>query len=378
MVPDVRSQHGTAVTDDAEPAAVLLLVSDDGNRGVLETWLEDSTAYEPVQPRDDLEALDVDCCVICVEHLQKRLADIEAMKERSEHYLPCLLLVSQKRIEAVEDELARGSASDVAPLVDGILRAPISLLELDNRLQTLLRVRRLTSTKDRQADLLSTRNDQLELLNGVLRHDIRNDVTVILGYAAALAEQAGDSTTEKLDRIRDAGDHIVELTEVASELVESQFSEGSVELAPVQLATVLTEEVENRQDTFDDATITMVDQPPVATVMANGMLSSVFRNLINNAVQHNDVAEPTVEISADRQDGWVQVRVADDGPGIPDSVAGSLYASETKGLDSEGTGLGLSLVERLVEIYGGDVRMEPAEPRGTVFEVELPIAEGGG
>jgi signal transduction histidine kinase len=68
----------------------------------------------------------------------------------------------------------------------------------------------------------------------------------------------------------------------------------------------------------------------------------------------------------------VLVRVADDGPGIPDEHGAQLFSADTKGLDSDGTGMGLYLVERLIDIYGGEVRVEDNTPRGAVFVVELP------
>jgi len=102
------------------------------------------------------------------------------------------------------------------------------------------------------------------------------------------------------------------------------------------------------------------------------MLHSIFRNLLTNAVQHNDREVPTVTVSASERDETVVVRVADDGPGVSDEQKDEIFAKGTKGGESAGTGLGLYLVETLVDTYGGSVHVEDNEPRGAVFVVELP------
>jgi signal transduction histidine kinase len=111
------------------------------------------------------------------------------------------------------------------------------------------------------------------------------------------------------------------------------------------------------------------------TVAADGMLDSVFRNLLTNAIQHNTAGVPEITVSAERQDGTVRVRVADNGPGVPAERKDEIFGRGAKGTDSGGTGIGTYLVKTLVTRYGGDVWVEDNEPRGAVFVVELPVAD---
>jgi len=77
------------------------------------------------------------------------------------------------------------------------------------------------------------------------------------------------------------------------------------------------------------------------------MLASVFRNLLNNAVQHNDTDAPEVTVTCEETDDRIRVRVADNGPGVPDAEKDEIFGKGEKGLDSAGSGIGLYLVSVL-------------------------------
>ncbi|MGM0592420.1 MAG: sensor histidine kinase [Halobacteriota archaeon] len=102
------------------------------------------------------------------------------------------------------------------------------------------------------------------------------------------------------------------------------------------------------------------------------MLGSVFRNLLKNAIQHNDKEVSEVTVSTVPEGDHVVVRIADNGPGVPDGQKEDIFGKGKKGLESEGTGIGLYLVQTVVEGYGGQVWVEDNEPEGAVFAVRLP------
>jgi Signal transduction histidine kinase len=82
--------------------------------------------------------------------------------------------------------------------------------------------------------------------------------------------------------------------------------------------------------------------------------------------------EVAVTVSATEHEGTVTIRVADNGPGISDSRKQTVFGKGRQGLNSSGTGMGLHLVDRIVNKHGGEVWIEDNEPEGTVFSVELP------
>jgi len=224
---------------------------------------------------------------------------------------------------------------------------------------------------------LARKRDQLRALNRVLRHDIRNDMQIVLGLGRLLDDHVDEEGRESLRTILDTGEHVVELTRSSRDLARTVAGESELPLESVSLSETLQAEIDRRREAFGHATISLRGDVPDVNVRANDLLASVFRNLLNNAVQHSDRPEPEVEIAVDitRGDHTAIVRVADDGPGIHPKRKDTVFGKEEKGIDSEGTGLGLYLVQSLIDHYGGDVWIEDNEPRGTVVVVELPIAE---
>jgi PAS domain S-box-containing protein len=240
-------------------------------------------------------------------------------------------------------------------------------------------LRNLTDVREREARLESL-NDQLEVLNRVLRHDIRNDMNVVQGWLGEI-EAAGDEDAEALQNVREAVAHTIELTREARDLAEVLTEGGEMPVEPVALDRVLHRQTEKTRRKYPDANVVVDGDVPSVRVVANEMLSSVFDNLLGNAIVHNDRDAPTVTLTVHQpgtdggDDGeYVVVRVADDGPGIDDSVRDSLFGRGEKGVDSPGTGMGLYLVDQLVSGYGGDVRVESNEPRGAAFVVTIPVA----
>jgi PAS domain S-box-containing protein len=241
--------------------------------------------------------------------------------------------------------------------------------------------------RKRYQQRLERDNEQLEMLNDVLRHDVRNDMAVVRARAERLRASV-DGHDEDVDALLSRVDHSVGLTETARDLAKAVTAGREEGLAAVGLASTLRAQVDALRQSHDEATVTVEGDLPAVTVRANDMLSSVFRNLLQNAIQHTDRAEPRVSISVETDDDTATVHVADDGPGIPDDQKETVFEHGQKGDGSGGTGLGLYLVATLVEQYGGEVtvrdRTETDRPRfgpdddgrGAVFSVTLRRAEG--
>jgi len=220
---------------------------------------------------------------------------------------------------------------------------------------------------------LQDQRDDLELLNQVVRHDIRNEMQLILGEAERLADHVEPSGEAHLDRVLSCARNVVDLTETARELAETMLHEGR-DLSAVCLRDTVETQATALRSRYDTVSVTVDRSLDHVDVLADDMLGSVFWNLLQNGVQHNDRQTPEIRISAERHDETVVVRVADNGPGVPEERRSAVFGRGEKRLDSSGTGLGLYLVRELVESYGGEVWVEDDESGGAVFALRLPEA----
>lgn len=226
----------------------------------------------------------------------------------------------------------------------------------------------------RAMEELAKKSDQLEALNRVVRHDIRNDINIIHGWAKALEDHVDDDGEKALERVIEGSKHVIDITKAAREFVDSLGGDETVDIEPVHLSSHLRKEVQTQRETYPEASIEIAGELPDLRVEANEMVSSVFRNLLVNAIQHNNSAEPAVTIEVTAGPNDVVISFADNGPGIPDERKEAVFGKGEKGLESEGTGIGLHLVHSLVAGYDGEVWIEDNQPGGSKFFVELPRA----
>lgn len=221
-------------------------------------------------------------------------------------------------------------------------------------------------------------NQRNVVLNRLLRHDLRNDAAVLRLLADNLEHEFGAAGDEFAEPIRKKTDEIVELSKAARRVDELDRDTSN---RPVDVVDVVRDQVNTVRSTRPTVDVE-TDLPEEAWVSADGLLGPVIDNVVENAIEHND-ARPEVHISVRRPDrlgGRVEVRVADNGPGIPDETARLL---SRRGMSepsdaSYDTGLGLWLVKWIVEACDGELAVEDNDPRGTVVRIALPHAASRG
>lgn len=219
---------------------------------------------------------------------------------------------------------------------------------------------------------LETQRDDLKLLNEMLRHDIRNDLTIIRGYLDLLEEHVDDTAAAYLETVRENTDRAIDLTKTARDLAHVLLQQDR-SIEAVSLDGVVAGQVEELDLAYRDAVIEIEDPLPSTPVYADDMVEAVFRNILKNAVIHNDKSTPRVDVQSEVADDHVRISVADNGPGIPDEHKSVIFDRGETG-SGGGTGLGLYLVDTLVTRYGGDVWIEDNDPTGTIVHVELTRA----
>jgi signal transduction histidine kinase len=217
---------------------------------------------------------------------------------------------------------------------------------------------------------LERQRDNLEVLNQVVRHDVRNSLQIALAYGDMLEDYIEEDGEAHLQQVLKAGREAVDITQTAGD-VTKVLLRSDADSAPVDVRSVLEKQIDDVRASYERIIVSVDEVIPDVEVLADDMLESVFRNLLNNAIVHNDKEIPEVTVSVTADDETVRVRVADNGPGIPDDRKERIFEESERGLDSEGTGLGLYLVRTLIDRYGGDVWVENNGPEGSVFIVEL-------
>ncbi|WP_254279470.1 PAS domain-containing sensor histidine kinase [Haloarcula marina] len=222
-------------------------------------------------------------------------------------------------------------------------------------------------------ETLRDQRDALDLLNEMVRHDIRNDLQMVLSYNGAIADEADGEVAEFADRARQTARNATELTETARDLAGTMLRTDR-DVHPVSLAEVVETEAEKARAAATDARIT-VGPLPDRDVLANEMLGSVLRNLLKNAVVHSTHDDTEIQVSAVADDDWVTVAIADDGPGVPDDQKAEIFERAKTG-NGGNSGIGLYLVATLVGQYGGEVWVEDRQGavEGSVFKFTLRLA----
>ena len=217
------------------------------------------------------------------------------------------------------------------------------------------------------------REQRIDVLNRLLRHNIRNEMNVVRGNADLLADSVDPSERERIDRILRTVDEIVDRSNKigrVSEALEREHTE------PVRLPELLDTVVADARSRYPRADITL-SCPENCWVDGSPALSLAFEELVDNAVEHGSTAPAveddgvTVDIDATVRDDGIVVRVSDDGPGIADHERAVILAGEETPLQ-HGSGVGLWLVKWVVRNVGGTLSFGGGP--GTTVEIELPPA----
>jgi len=241
------------------------------------------------------------------------------------------------------------------------------------------------------------REQRIEVLNRLLRHDIRNEMNVVRGNADLLTDSVDPAERDRIDRIVQTVDDIVDRSNKIGRVSEALESERA---RPVRLPELLETVAVEARDRYPQADIDL-SCPEECWVEGSPALTLAFEELLDNAVEHSSrnpdsqtprdavehratssasTADPpldhvaatvAVDIDVTVRDDSVLVRVSDDGPGIADHERAVILAGEETPLQ-HGSGVGLWLVKWVVRNVGGTLSF--ADGPGTTVEIELPAA----
>ncbi len=215
-----------------------------------------------------------------------------------------------------------------------------------------------------------------------MSHELRTPLNAVIGFSQVLRDEMVGSVNEKqaeyLDDITSSGNHLLSLINDVLDLSKVEAGQVELEVHPFSLREALERGVVMvRERAMEDGVrVAFAADPEVDPVDGDERrIKQVIFNLLSNAVKFTP-AGGEVDVSATRVNGEVRVSVADSGPGIApedrDRIFEEFQQSETGVGQREGTGLGLALSKRFVELHGGRIWLESEPGRGSTFTFALP------
>jgi len=271
-----------------------------------------------------------------------------------------------------EDEESVGRIEATLQAADGTVRhceVNVALLRSDEGMEgTVGVIRDVTGQRQRE--------QRLAVLDRVLRHNIRNEMNVVLGRAEAIERVTDDE---------DIAEHVRRIGQKAKDLVGMsedirRFSDAlapSVGTArPRETFEVVVDVVEEFRKMYPDAEVRIRVKATPWMYVHESVLAAV-EEVVHNAIVHNDRPEPTVEVTidahGDAETGEVTIAVADDGPGLPEDERAVLTGDGETPLN-HASGIGLWLVNWAVRKSGGHLSFAENDPRGSVVRIHLQQA----
>lgn len=215
--------------------------------------------------------------------------------------------------------------------------------------------RDMEESSEKIADL----NTNLKVLNKILRHDLANAFTVIK-YSLELFE--GDKTNEQIKSIDQAVSSGTQLINKMRGLEKALGEERGDKVVDVKKVA---------EDACKNKKVKVVVEGG-GTARADEALESVFSNLIINAVVHGGAKEVKIEIK--KSGKFLTIEVADDGSGIPKEAVDHIFEEGYSYGKSANTGLGLYIVKKTIERYGGSIAVGDSKPHGARFVITIPAA----
>src|SRR5246500_770359 len=222
---------------------------------------------------------------------------------------------------------------------------------------------------------------------GTVAHDLKNPLGVILGRTEMLTElistaASKESVTAQIDHIRDATKR---LTTMVDHLISDAMADAfdiPIRREPVDVAALVSDVAEANQPLAinKQQTISVAAPPNIVTMCDTDRIREAIDNLVSNAIKYSPIGGK-ISVTVTHEDESTIIRVADQGAGLSPEDLGRLFgrlqrlsAKPTAGESS--TGLGLSIVKRIIDMHGGEVTANSNGPnKGSTFTIVLPATE---
>lgn len=230
----------------------------------------------------------------------------------------------------------------------------------------------ITDQKELQDDLEESLR-QLRVIDRVLRHNLRNDMNVIKGYAETIQEDGDGELTRFAEIIAQESDDLLSSVDKERAITNHLVNPPPVET--IDLVSVLEASVSDHRAAYPHAqlNVTHPDEVPVSAVAT---IECAIEEVLTNAITHSDQETPAVSVEVSVHSEQVMIEIADDGPGIPVMDQEVLTGRTKVQPIDHGSGLGLWLIYLIVNRSNGSISVEENDPRGSIVTITLIAAPG--
>lgn len=269
---------------------------------------------------------------------------------------------------------------------DDFLSKPINRTELLIRVRSLLWVKRLRDELAQGYDLIRSQRDALlqaqrqkEELSALVVHDLKSPLTAILFNVEYLVNEAklSDEDRESMRDVHAAAEAMHRM--VVNLLDISRSEDGTLvpNVVDIDLGSLVEEVCAVATRRGRERKLTLTHEVAAKMVRADkDLLQRLIENLVDNAIKYTEAG--AIHVCVQAGDGFVEIRVNDEGPGVPEEYRERIFEKYVQ-LDRDGgaqvrssRGLGLAFCRLAAEAHGGRISVEDNHPRGSSFCVRLP------
>ncbi len=375
--------------------AGILVLRDSGATNDSFSVLAGSGCYSRFIGTAGSDALDKELREVVREAFHRR--DHQFLAERSVLYIRTasgrelvVLLESSKQLSDTDRALIQIFGSRLSVAFDNVILYE-QLQQANTHLED--RVRQRTRELLQANTRLSAQWTRLQRANafknevlGTVAHDLKNPLGVILGRTEMLTEMVGHAASS-VDNVQAQIVHIRSAAQRVREIIDSLISDAladaydiTIRREPADLVGLVRDLVDANQPLAarKDQTITLTAPAAIDSLCDSDRIREAIDNVLSNAIKYSPIGG-SIEVSVERNGGSAVVRIKDQGPGLSSEDVARLFgrfqrlsAKPTGGETS--TGLGLSIVKRIVDLHGGTVVAESTGPSGTTFKIAIPSA----
>lgn len=227
--------------------------------------------------------------------------------------------------------------------------------------------------KEHLLQKLKHQNEQLNDYAHLVSHDLKSSIRSLSALLSWIKEDCGEKIGEEsVNNLNLMEEKIEKMDKFLEDIINySEIGVKSLKTITVDIDELVNEIIQSI-DIPNNINVVIKNKLPILNVDAR-RLRQVFQNLISNALNFNNKEVGFVEISVEETEYFFTFSIEDNGQGIPKKYHEKIFNTfTTLGYQEKSTGMGLSIVKRVLDLYGGNIWLESEVTRGTIFYFTIP------